>query len=615
MQYTDLAVVQAEKEGGTLKVEQVRALRQSLVLKPYQGKYRLALFLRFQEANANSANALLKTLEEAPSHVIIILTADSPEQLLPTIVSRCEVLRLRPVPVEAVEEFLLDHGAEKDSARLLAHVSGGRPGYALRLMQDPKALDFRSKRLEDLSRLLKSTLRERFAYAEKLTDRKKEADEQFRETLQVWLSFWRDVLLCCQSRRRPADQHRPAGGGGGAGRQTLTTGGAPTGRRDGECGGAVRAQRQRPLAGRSFVDGLAAGIKWFLTLNRYYKYLAIFTLLLASCQAKPVDTPTPTWTVAPTNTATLTPTTIPTATPTPRPTLIPEPTWYRGVDPSFASLKYQYAEVINERARVYATFEDALAKNGNFGYLPNFPAYIAHAASRVTDDGQTYYQDQINYGWIAAEDLKPLTSSSFSGVEITRDIPFRFGWVLTDTVAVGADDQPGQTYKRYQLVYEVPTSASKSGYIAVGESEWLPEASVALVDPAVPPDAGPNTCRFIYANIKTQTLSVYDQCKLVFATLLSSGKNSWTFEGRFAILYKVEYSSITPPAELTSEYYIEGVPYFMTYAGNFGFHGAYWHDAFGTAASHGCINLSPADAKWLYLWAGLGERVIISAGE
>jgi DNA polymerase III subunit delta' len=203
MQYTDLAVVQAEKEGGTLKVEQVRALRQTLVLKPYQGKYRLALFLRFQEANANAANALLKTLEEAPSHVIIILTADSPEQLLPTIVSRCEVLRLRPVPVEAVEEFLLDHGAEKDSARLLAHVSGGRPGYALRLMQDPKALDFRSRRLEDLSRLLKSTLRERFAYAEKLTDRKKESDEQFRETLHVWLSFWRDVLLCASHASAP----------------------------------------------------------------------------------------------------------------------------------------------------------------------------------------------------------------------------------------------------------------------------------------------------------------------------------------------------------------------------------------------------------------------------
>ena len=195
MQYADLAVLQAEKEGGTLKVEQIRSVRQSLSLKPYQGKYRVALFLRFQEANPNAANALLKTLEEAPAHVVLLLTADTAEQLLPTITSRCEILRLRPLPVETVEAYLKEHGAEAASARLLAHISGGRPGYALRLMQDKEALDFRQRRLGELQSLLKSSRRERFAYAEKLTDRKYEARELFRETLLLWLSFWRDVLL------------------------------------------------------------------------------------------------------------------------------------------------------------------------------------------------------------------------------------------------------------------------------------------------------------------------------------------------------------------------------------------------------------------------------------
>jgi DNA polymerase-3 subunit delta' len=195
MQYAVLTVIQAEKEGGTLKVEQIRSIRQSLVLKPYQGKYRVALFLRFQEANANAANALLKTLEEAPAHVILILTADAPEQLLPTIVSRCDVLRLRPLSIERVEGYLKEHGADEESARLLAHISGGRPGYALRLMQDKEILAFRTQRLEDLQGLLKSTRRERFAYAERLTDKKNEAKERFRETLLLWLSFWRDVML------------------------------------------------------------------------------------------------------------------------------------------------------------------------------------------------------------------------------------------------------------------------------------------------------------------------------------------------------------------------------------------------------------------------------------
>jgi DNA polymerase-3 subunit delta' len=196
MQYADLSIIQAEKEGGTLKVEQIRAIRQTLVLKPYQSRYRVALFLRFEEANANAANALLKTLEEAPAQVVLILTAGSPEQLLPTIVSRCEVMRLRPLPLEAVESTLLEHGATQKHARTLAHISGGRPGYALRLMQDADSLDFRTRRLNELNEMLRSSRRERFAYAEKLTDRKKEAEMRPRATLQIWLAFWRDVLLC-----------------------------------------------------------------------------------------------------------------------------------------------------------------------------------------------------------------------------------------------------------------------------------------------------------------------------------------------------------------------------------------------------------------------------------
>ena len=203
MQYADLSVIQAEKEGAILKVEQVRTLRQSLVLKPYQGKYRVALFLRFQEANANAANALLKTLEEAPAQAVLILTADTPEQLLPTIVSRCEVLRLRPVPVGIVEASLMEHGADQATAYLLAHISSGRPGYAFRLMQDQETLKFRTQRLDDLQSLFKSTRRARFAYAEKLTDRKSEAKERFRETLLLWLSYWRDVMLCASGGAAP----------------------------------------------------------------------------------------------------------------------------------------------------------------------------------------------------------------------------------------------------------------------------------------------------------------------------------------------------------------------------------------------------------------------------
>ena len=191
MQYPDLTVLQAEHEGGTLKVEQIRAIQHGLSLKPYQGNYRVAIILRFQEANPNAANALLKTLEEAPEHVVLILIAENPEQLLPTIVSRCEGLRLRSQPVKSVQNFLQSRGADPDKARLLAHLSGGRPGYALRLMDDANILEQRTHSLNEMHGLLSSNRKERFEYAEKLSKDK----DGSRLLLELWGSYWRDVML------------------------------------------------------------------------------------------------------------------------------------------------------------------------------------------------------------------------------------------------------------------------------------------------------------------------------------------------------------------------------------------------------------------------------------
>ncbi len=199
MQHADLTVVQAEAEGGTLKVDQIRETRRTLVLKPYQANFRVALFLRFQEANDNAANALLKTLEEAPSYAVLILTADNPEQLLPTIVSRCEVLRLRPLKFEEVMDALERRGIEKGQAKLIAHISGGRFGYALRLLEDEALLESREERLNDLQTLISASRVEKFAYAEKLSKDK----EAMRQAVLIWLAYWRDVMLRAAGAQTP----------------------------------------------------------------------------------------------------------------------------------------------------------------------------------------------------------------------------------------------------------------------------------------------------------------------------------------------------------------------------------------------------------------------------
>jgi DNA polymerase-3 subunit delta' len=202
MQHPDLSIVQAENEGGTLKIDQIRALQHTLSLSPYQARYRVALLLHFEGATDNAQNALLKTLEEAPEKVILLLTSDSAENLLPTIVSRCEILRLRPLQIERLSNALQERWSlPVKEADLLAHLSSGRPGYALRLNQ-PDGLVQRKSWLDSLQELLAAPRRERFAFAQKqFPPRRGEKEyaklrENLRQILQVWLSFWRDILLC-----------------------------------------------------------------------------------------------------------------------------------------------------------------------------------------------------------------------------------------------------------------------------------------------------------------------------------------------------------------------------------------------------------------------------------
>jgi lipoprotein-anchoring transpeptidase ErfK/SrfK len=332
--------------------------------------------------------------------------------------------------------------------------------------------------------------------------------------------------------------------------------------------------------------------------------------LLAACSpgASPVPAETSSATVSPSPTYTSTPTLAPT------PTLTPEPPWYQQIDASYSLLEYRYGLVSDPQARVYRTVEDAVNQSGNFGRpWTNTPAYIS-IVGEETLAGGTFYT--VYYGWMAAEDVQVVTPSTLRGIQLTRAVDFRFGWVLADTESNSAAGVPVQAYHRYQVIHEVSSQAQVPGYVPIGPDEWLPETDVALTSSQLPGDAGEGTCRFIYVDLSTQTLRVYDECRLVFATLVSTGKQpGWTFPGRFAILARFPYIQLTPPEGSISVYYLEGVPNFMTYYGDLGFHGAYWHDDFGSPVSHGCINMSPADAKWLSEWAWLGERVVISAGK
>lgn len=195
MEHPDLSVVQPELTGGTLKVDQIRDLQHTLSLSPYEAAYRIALLLHFENANPSAANALLKTLEEPGPQVLLLLTADSPENLLPTVVSRCQVLRLGSVQLDTLRQGLQTHyGMDPEKANLLSHLSGGRPGLALTYYHDPELLDQRNTWLDEHLRVLTSNRMNRFVYVESLTKEQKER-EITRQMLRTWHSLWRDIML------------------------------------------------------------------------------------------------------------------------------------------------------------------------------------------------------------------------------------------------------------------------------------------------------------------------------------------------------------------------------------------------------------------------------------
>lgn len=190
--HPDLFWVQPESEVGRLKVEQVRELQRHLSLTPNMASHRVAVLDRFDQATPSAANALLKTLEEPPDFVVLILLAPDTDSLLPTIVSRCQVVPLRPIPVPQIARALQERWSlDAETARRLAHLSGGRLGWAVRAITEPDLLRRRQQRIEEMVALTQAPLTDRFRYAAELA----RDPEGAQEALDLWAGWWRDVLL------------------------------------------------------------------------------------------------------------------------------------------------------------------------------------------------------------------------------------------------------------------------------------------------------------------------------------------------------------------------------------------------------------------------------------
>ncbi len=179
----------------SLKIEIIRELQRDLNLASYEARTKVAILKRFDTANMNAANAFLKTLEEPPNNVVLLLTAVEADTLLDTITSRCRALNLRPVPTDLIEQSLATRWRVRgERANLLAHVADGRIGWAVQAAQDDSVLDIRQTYLAQLEEALQNGRVARFSLADKLAKK----PEELPTILKTWLSWWRDLLLLTQ---------------------------------------------------------------------------------------------------------------------------------------------------------------------------------------------------------------------------------------------------------------------------------------------------------------------------------------------------------------------------------------------------------------------------------
>lgn len=175
-----------------LRIDTIRSITQEVGLKPFEGKSKVFILEDADNMTTQAANSMLKTLEEPPPYVVLVLTASDARLLLPTIVSRCQVFGLRPVPTQLIETFLeSQYGLEAERAGLLARLSGGRIGWAISAAQDESLMRQREETLRQLAALPKMGRFDRLDFVQQLARRSR----SIQPTLELWLNWWRDLLL------------------------------------------------------------------------------------------------------------------------------------------------------------------------------------------------------------------------------------------------------------------------------------------------------------------------------------------------------------------------------------------------------------------------------------
>jgi len=193
MQYADLVEWRSEKNKSTIGVNSIRTLIEEINKKPYEGDKKVIIIYCADKLTTQAQNALLKTIEEPPKNVTILLLCENIEVILETIKSRCQIHKLKSLNTDEMEKFLKINYADLslEEIKIIVAFSDGIPGKANKFIGDNNFKDIRNITLEILLSLNKLGTEELIKYEKKLSQQK----ENFKEILTAFLSYIRDTII------------------------------------------------------------------------------------------------------------------------------------------------------------------------------------------------------------------------------------------------------------------------------------------------------------------------------------------------------------------------------------------------------------------------------------
>ncbi len=272
-----------------------------------------------------------------------------------------------------------------------------------------------------------------------------------------------------------------------------------------------------------------------------------------------------------------------------------------------APLPYRYAQVTDRSAfRFFDRLptEHELERVREEAELPGLAEqldgdYFVTVADEVEHLGETWVRTAAN-DYVRRAAVEVVEASKLSGVLDPQGLDLPIAFVQeesTPIVNASSAQSVAPKYARFEVKEMEPE------HVLSADGVWVPREAVRVVTLTEPPDEVPEDAKWIHVNLDEQTIVAYEGETPVFASLVATGKEGYdTPSGTYRIRHK--YVSITMRGDDPVEgvYDVAEVPWTMYYHRSYALHGAYWHDSFGNVRSHGCTNIAPADARFLFTW-------------